>query len=180
MPLQRHPDIELTSSKLIHAGRIYDVRHETLRLPSGLVQHMDVIDHPGAVAVVAVNDAGEMLLVRQYRHALGAWLLELPAGRLEADEDPLEAAKRELEEETGYAASSWELLKEVIPAPGFCSEVIYIFLAQGLRSVEGGGLAADDDEEIEVAWSTFEAVLSGELRDAKTLLGAALLARRVD
>lgn len=178
MSLPRHPDVQLDASKLIHSGFVFDLHQESLRLPSGLVQHMEVIEHPGAVAVVAENEDGELLLVRQYRHALGAWLLELPAGRLEAGEDPLDAARRELEEETGFTAESWQPLREIIPAPGFCSEVIHVFLARGLHAVPGGGLAADDDEEIEVCWRRPEEVLGSELRDAKTLLGAALVLRQ--
>jgi ADP-ribose pyrophosphatase len=172
MTLKRHPDVELLDSKLIHAGYVFHLRHETLRLPSGLEQKMEVVDHPGAVAIVATNEAGELLLVRQYRHALGDWVLELPAGRLEPGEDPLVAAQRELEEETGFRAGSWEPLRELVPAPGFCSEVIHVFRAHQLQAIPGGGLEPDADEEIELRWLSPEDVLASEIRDAKTLLAA--------
>ena len=177
MTLKRHSDVELLDSQLIHSGYVFQLRHETLRLPSGLEQRMEIVDHPGAVAVAATNEAGELLLVRQYRHALGDWLLELPAGRLEPGEDPLVAAQRELEEETGFAASSWEPLRDLVPAPGFCSEVIHLFRARGLEEIPGGGREMDVDEEIELRWLSPQQVLSSDLRDAKTLLAALLLER---
>lgn len=177
MTLPRNPDVELLESRLLHEGFVYDLRAEVLRLPSGLEQRLEVIDHPGAVAVVARDELGRLLLVRQYRHALGAWLEELPAGRLERGESPLEAAQRELEEETGHAARSWTALRQLVPAPGFCSEVIHLFLAEDLHALPGGGRPADADEEIEVLRRTPEEILAGDQRDAKTLLGALLVTR---
>ena len=178
MTLPRHPSVELLESRLIHQGFVYDLRGEALRLPSGLEQRVEIVDHPGAVAVVALDGEGRMLLVRQYRHALGAWIEELPAGRLEAGESPLVAAQRELEEETGFAAATWSELRRVVPAPGFCSEIIHLFLAEGLQELPGGGRPADEDEEIEVLRRSPEEILSSEMRDAKSLLAAALVLRR--
>jgi len=173
--MHRHDDVELLSSTLLHEGRIFRLLAEEVRLPSGLLQSIDVVAHPGAVAIAALDDEGRLLLVRQYRHALGEWFTELPAGRLEAGENPLDAARRELEEETGHRAERWSLLRELVPAPGFCSERIQLFLAEGLVAVPDGGLAADDDEELEILRQTPAEVLAGELRDSKTLAAAALL-----
>jgi len=176
--MHRHPDIELLSSELLHDGKIFRLLKEAVRLPSGLLQEIDVVAHPGAVAIAALDDAGQLLLVRQYRHALGEWITELPAGRLEEGEDPLTAAQRELEEETGHRAARWTPLREIYPAPGFCSERIHLFLAEDLETVAGGGLAQDDDEELEVLRMSPAAVLSSDLRDGKTLAAAALLTAR--
>jgi ADP-ribose pyrophosphatase len=184
MSLQRHPAVEILGSHTIFSGRIFDVVEESLRLPSGLQQKLVVVDHPGAVAIAALDARGELLLVRQYRHAVGDWLVEIPAGRLEKGESPLEAARRELEEETRHRASEWHLLREFYPAPGFCSERMIVFLARGLEEISEGARPADADEELEVVRASPRQVFSGELSiggarvrvaDAKTLVAAALL-----
>jgi len=174
MTLRRDPRIEVLSTARLLDGRIFDVIEETVRLPSGLEQKLQVVDHDGAVAIAALDDNGALLLVRQYRHAAGAWMLELPAGRLEPDEEPLPAARRELEEETGYAARSWEVLSTFYPAPGFCSEFMTVFLARGLELVENRR-PHDEDEELEVVTLTPRQILAGDVIDAKTLLAAALV-----
>ena len=179
MTRQRHPYVLVIASELLHEGRVFRLLHERVSLPSGIEQSLDVIDHPGAVAIVALNEEGRLLLVRQYRHALGDWTVEIPAGRLEANESIEAAARRELEEETGFEAAHWEPLRSIVPAAGFCSEVIHLFLATELRAIPGGGAPADDDEEIEVTWSTPAEILGGENGDAKTLIGAALILERL-
>ena len=173
--MKRHRDVELISSELLHSGRIFDVRRESARLPSGLVQTLDVVDHPGAVGIAAHDDRGRLLVVKQYRHATGDWQIEIPAGRLEIGEDPLIAAQRELEEETGFRAERWELWRTLFLAPGFCSERMWIYRAGKLAAQPGGGLAADDDEELTSAWMEPAAILADPCnQDAKTLLVAAL------
>jgi ADP-ribose pyrophosphatase len=172
-----HQEIEVLESRRLHTGKIFDVVAERLRLPSGLEQDLEIVAHPGAVCIAPLLEDGRLLLVRQYRHAAGDWLLEVPAGRLEAGEDPLTAARRELEEETGHRAGRWTERTAFLPAPGFCSERITLFEARELAAVEGGGREADPDEEIELVRRTPREVLEGgEVRDAKTLLAAALLA----
>lgn len=163
-------------SEVLLRGRIFDVVATELTLPSGVAQSLWVVEHPGAVAIAPVTDAGELVLVRQYRHAARQVLLEIPAGRLERDETPLAAARRELEEETGMRAGSWRELVTFLPAPGFCSERIVLFEARGLESSAHRADAArpDADEDLEVLSLPPERVL--ELaRDGKTLLAAALL-----
>ncbi len=176
--MERHPSIELLASDTLYRGRVFELVVETLRLPSGLEQRIEVVDHPGAVCIAPLLDTGELVLVRQYRHATGDWLLELPAGRLEADEPRRTAAERELEEETGYRATEWEELADFYTAPGFCSERMTLYVARGLREVEGGGLAHDEDEEFELVRRRPEDLLGGDVRDAKTLLAIGLLLAR--
>lgn len=174
--MNRHPDIHLISSELLHSTRIFELRREVLSLPSGLRQDLTIVDHPGAVAIAAELDDGRLVLVRQYRHAIGDWLVELPAGRLEAGEDPLLAARRELEEETGYRATDWRKLAEFFAAPGFCSERMTVFHARGLSPVGGDRRPHDADEELELVLRSPRELLASPSPDAKTWLAAALLA----
>jgi len=176
--MNRNPKVEVRSSERVFEGSIYDVVVEGVRLPSGLEQELAVVDHKGAVAVAPLTEDGRLLLVRQYRHACGDWLVEVPAGRLEEGEDTLSAAKRELEEETGFRAAKWELLRAFFPAPGFCSELITLYLATDLTPVPGGGLECDSDEEFDYLRMTPDEVLSSDCCDAKTLLAASLLQLR--
>ncbi len=171
-PKPTHPEVQLTGEEELFKGRFFDLYRQAVTLPSGLPQDWQFITHPGAAAIAALDDSGRLLLVRQYRLPIGDWTIEIPAGRLEVGEDPLEAAKRELEEETGYRAAHMEPFLEFVPAPGFCSEVVHIFLATGLEAVAGGGLACDEDEELDVIWHTPEEVLGFEPADSKTLLAA--------
>ncbi len=176
MTLRRHPDVAVLSSRKIFAGRIFDVVQERVRLPSGLEQDLAIVDHPGAVAIAALDSDGRLVLVKQYRHAAGEWLVEVPAGRLEPNESPLDAARRELEEETGLVADRIELSREFFAAPGFCSERMFLFVARDLREIPGGGRAKDEDEELELVRMSPADVLASGVRDAKTLIAAALLA----
>lgn len=158
-------------SRTVLQGRVFDVLSSQLELPSGIHQDLLTIEHPGAVAVAALQQNGELVLVRQYRHATRECLVELPAGRLNPGEDPLTAARRELAEETGLTALEWSPLTTFYPAPGFASERMHVFLARGLVR---GERALDPDEDLEVLTLTPERVLA-EARDGKTLLAAALL-----
>ena len=152
-------------------GSIFEVVSARLTLPSGVTQDLLVVEHPGAVAIAAVTAAGELVLVRQYRHAAREVLLELPAGRLEPGESPLDAARRELAEETGHRAQRWRALATFLTAPGFCSERIHLFEARELEPVPR---RLDPDEDLEVVVLPPERVLA-EARDAKTLLAASWL-----
>jgi ADP-ribose pyrophosphatase len=173
--LPRSSDVELLDSRELHDGRIFRVLAERVRLPSGLEQSLDVVLHPGAVGIAAVDEGGKLVLVRQYRHPLGRWTVEIPAGRLEPGESPERAARRELEEETGLHARSWRLLRSIAPAPGFCSEIVHVFEARDLAPAPGGGRPADPDEELSLVHLPPAEVLAGDVDDAKTLVAAALL-----
>jgi ADP-ribose pyrophosphatase len=173
-PDRRERGVEVLSSETRYRGRIFSVRHDHVRLPSGLEQRVDVVQHAGAVAVCALDDDGRLLLVRQYRQPVGDWLVEVPAGRLEEGEDELDAARRELEEETGFRALRWTLVRRFWPAPGFCSERMSLYLARGLEPVGARRRAPDPDEEIELLRWSPEQILA-RCRDAKTLVAAAHL-----
>jgi len=170
MTLRHHEQVEVVTSEERFHGGVFDVVVQSIRLPSGLLQSLELVSHPGAVAIAARDAAGRLLVVRQYRAAVGDWTLEIPAGRLDPDETPLEAAQRELEEETGYRAAQWKHLRSFFPAPGFLSEKLHLFRAEGLEAVAGGGLDADPDEELEVRWASPEELAAEPNADAKTLL----------
>ncbi|MEW8977564.1 MAG: NUDIX hydrolase [Symbiobacterium sp.] len=161
----------------IFRGRVITVRRDLVEL-DGRERTWDVVAHPGAVVVLAV-DGDDLLFVRQYRYAAGEELLELVAGTCEPGEDPATTAERELQEEAGFRARRLTKLCEFYSAPGFCTEKLHLFLAEEL---EPSRLPMDEDEQIAlVRLSLDEALrmaLAGELRDAKTLAGVLLYARR--
>lgn len=166
-----HFEKELSRKEFYH-GYIVDFCVHQVELEDGKTASREVVHHHGGVSVVALDEKGRLLLVRQFRFAAGKELLEIPAGKLEQGEDPMAAAARELEEETGYQAESLELLTEMIPTPGYCTEVIHIYLARGLRQ---GPCHPDPDEFLEICRLPFETLLEqamdGRLQDAKTVAG---------
>jgi 8-oxo-dGTP pyrophosphatase MutT (NUDIX family) len=160
------------ASQHIHSGRIIDVSTERLLYANGREYDLDFVRHPGAAAVVAVDGAGRVCLVRQYRHGVTDFLWEIPAGKLDPGEAPQVCAVRELAEETGVAAKRWTSLGQFLPAPGIFSEVIHLYLAQDL---DVGAAAPDADEELELQWlplnEAIDKVLRCEWNDGKTALG---------
>ncbi|RRQ21388.1 NUDIX hydrolase [Thiohalobacter thiocyanaticus] len=156
----------------LYKGALVDLGRERFTRPDGREQVLEVVRHPGGAAVAAVNETDAVCLLRQYRHAAGGWLWELPAGKLETGETPLLTAQRELEEEAGLVAADWRGLGEVLTTPGFCDEVIHLFLATGLSETPTDH---QDDELIECHWVPWAQALEwagdGTIRDAKTLLG---------
>jgi ADP-ribose pyrophosphatase len=177
MTLPRHPDVRVLASTPIASGRVFEVLRESVELPSGLRQDLLLVDHPGAVVILAEDREGRVAVVRQYRHAIGQWLVELPAGRVERGEDRLVAAQRELEEEAGLRARNWTSLGCFFPAPGFCSEQIEIFWARDLELVGAQRRALDDDEELAASWLTLERARVELSSDAKSAIA---LARRAE
>jgi len=160
------------TSKPIYAGRVVKLNLETVTLPNGATVELEVIHHPGAAAVVPVREDGAVLLIHQYRHAVGGYIYELPAGKLDPGEDPKDCAARELEEEIGLRASSLEHLVTFYTTPGFTDEVIYVYLASGLTP---GRQKLDTDEVLEVVAFPLEDALAkirdGTIRDGKTIVG---------
>lgn len=156
----------------VFTGRVIVVNVETVRLPNGHVAELEIIHHPGGAAIVAVDARRRVCLIRQYRHAAGGWLCELPAGKLEPGEPPLATARRELTEETGTSAHQWTDLGPYVSSPGVFTETVHLFLAQNL---EPGKMAHEASELIEVHWMDMEKAcaqaLDGTLSDGKTALG---------
>lgn len=154
-------------------GRIFDVNRLRVKLPDGRPATRDVVRHPGAVAIVALTDDGRICLVRQYRTALGRVTVEVPAGKLDPGEDPLECAHRELLEETGMTCERMAFLTTIATGVGFCDEMIHVYMATGLSFAESD---PDADEFINVdlvpLHELIDAVLDGHIEDAKTVVGA--------
>jgi ADP-ribose pyrophosphatase len=176
----------VVASEVLHRGRYLEFRVDTVERPDGSLRRREVAGHPGAVAIVALDADERVLLVRQFRSATGHALLEIPAGTLERDgdgstEDPLGAARRELEEETGHRAATWTALSRFYTAPGFTDELMHLFLATGIEAAGDDALAADDDESIEVVRLPLAAAVAavdrGEIADAKSIVGILWVAR---
>ena len=163
-------------SRLLHEGRHFSFLRDEVELPNGRRTHREIVRHPGAVAVVPLLPDGRVVLVRQYRYAAGKELLELPAGTLEPGEPPLDCARRELAEETGYEAGVMAPLLSCYMAPGYSSEVIHFYEARGLREVGG---EQEPDEDIAVERLDLEAVREmierNIIEDAKTIVGISAL-----
>jgi ADP-ribose pyrophosphatase len=167
------------SSSRPWTGRRIAVRVDEVDRGGGRRANREIVEHPGAVAILAW-DGGRLAMVRQWRHATGQVLLELPAGTLEPDEPPEATARRELAEEVGLAAAEWVAGPRFYTAPGFCTELMHTYLATGLSDAEAD---ADEDEELEPDWLTMDDALAaiddGRILDAKTLAGIGWLARRL-
>lgn len=156
--------------EIIRHGRVFDITLENVSLPNGARIDMEIIRHPGAAAIAALTDNQEILMLRQYRHAVGDYWWEIPAGTFDGEEAPLACAQRELAEETGYTARVWESLGAVTPVPGYSDERIHLFTAKGLsRSAPH----LDFDEIIEVHPLPLDRVVTmiveGRIEDAKTI-----------
>lgn len=160
------------SEREIYAGRILTLRLRYLDQPDGSRRLREIVEHAPGAAVVAVDDAGQVLLVRQSRPAVGVDLLELPAGLVEPGEQPIDCAGRELNEETGYRAARLEPLVSFYSSPGFSTELIHIFVATELRLAPVTGDAEEDIELVRMPLeAAIEQVLKGEISDAKTVAG---------
>jgi len=158
--------------KYIYNGKIVNLRVDDALLPDGTTALREVVEHPGGVCVAALTDNEELLFVEQFRYPYFENTLELPAGKLEYGEDPFEAGKRELKEETGATASHYEDLGKLYPTPGYCGEIIHMYLATEL---DFGEQQLDEDEFLEVKRiplkTAFKMVMNNEIRDSKTQVG---------
>lgn len=166
------------SSAISFDSDFIQVRTDKVALPNGSVQDYLTIQHPGAVAVVPVDRDERILMVRQHRQAVDDTLLEIPAGKLDPDEDPWDAARRELKEETGFICEHLELLTSFYSSPGFTDEKIHVFEARDLRAVNDPP-ATDGDEPISIEWleghHALDAIGDGRIVDGKTIIGLTLL-----
>ena len=167
----------LLGSEIVYKGRAITLRRDNLRTPDDHTVSYDIIEHPGSIILVPVDEKGQVLFVRQYRHAAEEDMLELPAGTREAGETPQACAAREIREETGMAAANLQKIGAFYLAPGYSTELMHVFLATGLTPAP---LAADADEFLSVETmplaDAFKLAESGKLSDAKSL-AALLLAR---
>ncbi len=163
---------KIMSSETLFHGRVFDVRRDSVREPGGIETTREFVVHNGSVVVLPIFDDGRMLLICQYRHSVGGYLWELVAGRMEPGENPLSGAKRELLEETGYTAQTWQKILDVFPTPGFVSERMVVYVARDLRA---GTAHPEADEQI-TARAFFPRemeswIREGKLRDAKSIAG---------
>ncbi|MFH2044770.1 MAG: NUDIX hydrolase [Pseudomonadota bacterium] len=169
---------KLNDSKMIYKGRVFSFFSDNVTLSNGLTTNIDVIRHPGASAIVPLTAENEIILIKQYRYAAGDFIWEIPAGVLEPGEAPLECAKRELIEETGYSANKMVKLTEILPVPGYSDERIHIFLATDLVESKQN---LDKDEILKVHVLKFDDVMDmitkGEIIDSKTISGLCLASR---
>jgi ADP-ribose pyrophosphatase len=173
-------DFPVASSKDIYVGRVMAVRADQVVMPGGREATREIVEHPGAVAIAAVDERDRLMLVLQYRHAVRRRLWELPAGLLDhAGEDPAAAAARELAEEAGLKASTWSVLVDAVPSPGFSEEAIRVYLASGLTEVDRPDLGDDEEADLEPRWiplaEAVRMVLSGEIVNATTVAGVLAL-----
>ena len=177
----------VVDSRVVHKGHYMEFRVDTIERADGTRGQRDIVGHPGAVAMLAIDDADCVLMVRQFRLAAGGVLLEIPAGTLDVNpstgevEDPEIASRRELEEETGYRARTWQRLASFWTAPGFATELMHLYLATDLAPADEGRLGPDEDEHLELERVPVADALAmaerGEIRDAKSLVALLWLDR---
>lgn len=167
---------EVLSSRDVYEGKVVTLRVDEIALPQGRKATREVVEHPGAVVIVALDEKGEVALVRQYRHAVKRYLLELPAGGLEPGEEPLATAQRELREEVGVEAARWTSLGHFFSSPGFANEILHVFLAEDLRP---GYADPDEDEDLTVIRYSLKELYEHpeRIEDAKSLAALLLLSR---
>lgn len=160
------------SSKTVFSGKIVKLNVDEVAMPGGKVATRELVEHPGGVGIVAVTDEDEIIMVRQYRKAIDAAIYEIPAGKLDPGEAHRDCGLRELGEETGMTAETFEYMGFIYPSPGFTNEVTHVYLAQGLSR---GQAHPDEDEFLEIEKIPFEKaydmVMAGEINDAKSVFG---------
>ncbi|MGY1831992.1 NUDIX domain-containing protein [Geodermatophilus sp. SYSU D01180] len=171
-------DYRVLGSETVYEGRVISLVKDTVAMPGGGDSVREVVRHPGAVAVVALGDDGQVVLLRQYRHPVGGYLWELPAGLRDADgEPPLETAKRELAEEVRMAAERWSLLTTSYSTPGFCDEQVLVYLAEGLSDVDRPEGFTVEHEELDMTVErvpldeAVQQVFDGRIRNAAAVIG---------
>lgn len=163
---------EKISSETLFEGKVIRLTVDTVELENGNTSTREIVHHNGGAGIVALNEKGEVALVRQFRYAVGRELVEIPAGKVEPGENPLHTAQRELEEETGYKAAHFKEFGQALPTVGYCTETIYIYLAWGLTFTQQH---LDADEFVDVFWlplaDAVRMVLDGQITDSKTVSG---------
>jgi ADP-ribose pyrophosphatase len=162
-------------SEYIYRGKIINLRKDIVKLYNGRTSVREIVEHKGGVGIVAVNEKGKIILVKQYRKPYDEAIIEIPAGKLELGEEPSVCASRELEEETGYVPVKLDLLTIMYPSPGFTNEKLHIYYCSEMKK---GTLHPDEDENLEIMYVDFKAAVdminNGEIKDAKTIAGILL------
>ena len=175
-------ELKQIKRETLYSGRVFDLIVDQVEYPSGNRSVREIAHHPGGAVAVPIMDDGSVLLIRQLRYPLGRHIYELPAGKLSPGEDPMLAARRELEEETGWVAGELELLSSVYTTPGFCDEILHIFLATKLQESPAGHRREEGEFTMtlhRVMMSDAIAMVeSGEIQDAKTIIGLLMVERR--
>jgi 8-oxo-dGDP phosphatase len=171
----RH-EFTVQASKDIYVGKVMALRADDVVMPGGGVAVREIVEHPGAVAIAALDADDRLMMIHQYRHAVGRRLWELPAGLLDVrGEDPLITAQRELTEETGLTASEWSTLIDLLPSPGFTEESVRVYLARGLTDVGRPAVEGDEEADLTTRWVSLPVavrmVLSGTIVNATTVSG---------
>jgi len=168
---------------IVHKGVVFDLIVDHIEYPSGNGSVREVAQHPGGAVVVPVFDNGDVLMIRQFRYPIGKIIYELPAGKLDPDEEPELCARRELEEETGYRADAYEKLTAFYTTPGFCTEKLHIYLATELTKLESGQNLEEGEESITVEriplQQTLDMIEAEKIVDGKTIVGLFLAERKV-
>jgi 8-oxo-dGTP pyrophosphatase MutT (NUDIX family) len=171
-------EYEVLASEEIYAGRVISLRRDTVAMPGGGAGVREFVHHPGAVGVLALDDEGRVVMLRQYRHPIGEYLWELPAGLRDVDgEPPLETARRELAEEAQLAAQRWSLLATTYSTPGFCDEMVLIYLAEGLSEVSRPDGFTVEHEELDMTLvrvplaAAVQQVFDGTIRNSLAVIG---------
>jgi 8-oxo-dGDP phosphatase len=175
-PTEARHTFPVHASRSIYRGRVMALRADEVEMPGGRVATREIVEHPGAVAIAAVDEQGRIAVIDQYRHAVRRRLRELPAGLLDhARENPVDAAARELTEEAGLTASEWSVLVDLDTSPGFSDESVRVFLATGLSEVERPDLGDDEESELRVSWlplaDAVRAALAGEIANGVAVAG---------
>ena len=156
----------------VYTGKIVNVRQDIAELQNGNRAEREVVEHPGGVGIVAVTHDKKILMVRQYRYPMNEEMLEIPAGKLDENEDPFECAVRELSEETGFTAKKWEDIGAIYPSPGFCRETLFLYLALELQP---GEMHPDENELLSVEEvavdELIDQIMANKLKDAKSIIG---------
>lgn len=168
---------------VLYRGRVFDLIVDQVEYPSGNKSVREIAHHPGGAVVVPILDDGRVILVRQLRYPLERYILELPAGKLSAGEDPMAAARRELEEETGWSAQNLEKLTSIYTTPGFCDEELHIYLGTDLKETGTGHKREEGEFGMTVEMPSLREAMSmierGELQDSKTIIGLLMVWNRL-
>jgi ADP-ribose pyrophosphatase len=171
---------KINSKDTLYEGRVFKLLRENVTLNNGVTVDLDIIHHPGASAIIPLSGNDNVILIKQYRHAIGDFIWEIPAGTLDPNETPIECAKRELIEEAGFSANTWEKLGEITPVPGYSNERIHLFLAADLVPAKQD---LDKDEVLDVhevpLYKAIEMIHEGAIQDSKTISGLFMAINRL-